>query len=140
MLTYTEAVPLVMQLVINFPQPHVARELAALAVNLSLNARNASAWRRAAPLRARRLLSRSARRLADQRRGHAAAHGARAQDAGPADDEGARLPLPRAIVAGVAADVAAVVAAAAVDFAAHVHCAGGSKRCAMDVRSARGGR
>jgi len=41
MFTYTEAVPLVMQLVINFPQQHVARELAALGVNLSLNARNA---------------------------------------------------------------------------------------------------
>lgn len=41
MFTYTEAIPIVMQLVINFPQNHVAKELAALAVNLSLNARNA---------------------------------------------------------------------------------------------------
>ncbi|TMW57386.1 hypothetical protein Poli38472_003311 [Pythium oligandrum] len=41
MFTYTEAIPIVMQLVINFPQNMVAKELAALAVNLSLNARNA---------------------------------------------------------------------------------------------------
>ncbi|RLN64169.1 hypothetical protein BBJ29_000317 [Phytophthora kernoviae] len=41
MFTYTEALPIVMQLVINFPQNIVAKELAALAVNLSHNARNA---------------------------------------------------------------------------------------------------
>ncbi|KAI9979864.1 hypothetical protein PInf_027588 [Phytophthora infestans] len=41
MFTYTEAVPIVMQLVINFPQNIVAKELAALSVNLSHNARNA---------------------------------------------------------------------------------------------------
>lgn len=41
MFTYTEAIPIVMQLVINFPQNIVAKELAALAVNLSHNARNA---------------------------------------------------------------------------------------------------
>ncbi|DAZ95166.1 TPA: hypothetical protein N0F65_012420 [Lagenidium giganteum] len=41
MFTYTEAIPIVMQLVINFPQNMVAKELAALAVNLSHNARNA---------------------------------------------------------------------------------------------------
>lgn len=41
MFTYTEAIPIVMQLVINFPQNLVAKELAALAVNLSHNTRNA---------------------------------------------------------------------------------------------------
>ncbi|EQC25403.1 hypothetical protein SDRG_16730 [Saprolegnia diclina VS20] len=41
MFTYTEAIPIVMQLVINFPQNIVAKELMALAVNLSINARNA---------------------------------------------------------------------------------------------------
>lgn len=41
MFTYTEAIPIVMQLVINFPQNMVAKELAALAVNLSHNGRNA---------------------------------------------------------------------------------------------------
>ncbi|KAL7684869.1 putative kinesin-associated protein [Plasmopara halstedii] len=41
MFTYTDAIPIVMQLVINFPQNVVAKELAALAVNLSHNARNA---------------------------------------------------------------------------------------------------
>ncbi|RLN50797.1 hypothetical protein BBJ28_00013868 [Nothophytophthora sp. Chile5] len=41
MFTYTEAIPIIMQLVINFPQNLVAKELAALAVNLSHNARNA---------------------------------------------------------------------------------------------------
>ncbi|KAJ0402145.1 hypothetical protein P43SY_000460 [Pythium insidiosum] len=41
MFTYTDAIPIVMQLVINFPQNTVAKELAALAVNLSHNARNA---------------------------------------------------------------------------------------------------
>ena len=39
--TYTEAIPITMQLVIKFPQDRIARELGALAVNLSLNARNA---------------------------------------------------------------------------------------------------
>lgn len=33
--------PIVMQLVLNFPQKMLAKELAALAVNLSLNSRNA---------------------------------------------------------------------------------------------------
>lgn len=41
MFTYTEAIPIVLQLVLNFPQNLVAKELASLAVNLSLNARNA---------------------------------------------------------------------------------------------------
>ncbi|ETW00855.1 hypothetical protein H310_07381 [Aphanomyces invadans] len=41
MFTYTEAIPIVMQLVINFPQNMVAKELMALAVNLSVNGRNA---------------------------------------------------------------------------------------------------
>ena len=41
MFTYTEAIPITMQLVIKFPQDRIARELGALAVNLSLNARNA---------------------------------------------------------------------------------------------------
>ncbi|CCI45460.1 unnamed protein product [Albugo candida] len=40
MFTYTDAIPIVMQL-INFPQNIIAKELAALTVNLSLNARNA---------------------------------------------------------------------------------------------------
>jgi hypothetical protein len=38
---YTEAIPITMQLVINFPQKKVARELVALAINLSSNKRNA---------------------------------------------------------------------------------------------------
>jgi Kinesin-associated protein (KAP) len=37
----TEAVPILMQLILNFPQPLLAKELAALAINMSLNARNA---------------------------------------------------------------------------------------------------
>jgi hypothetical protein len=41
MFTYTEAIPIVMQLIVNFPQSLVAKELAALAINLSVNARNA---------------------------------------------------------------------------------------------------
>ncbi|RHY22931.1 hypothetical protein DYB25_012899, partial [Aphanomyces astaci] len=41
MFTYTEAIPIVMQLVINFPQNMVAKELMALGVNLSVNGRNA---------------------------------------------------------------------------------------------------
>ena len=36
-----KAIPIVMQLMLNFPQRILAKELAALAVNLSLNARNA---------------------------------------------------------------------------------------------------
>lgn len=36
-----KAIPIVMQLVLNFPQKMLAKELAALAVNLSLNPRNA---------------------------------------------------------------------------------------------------
>lgn len=36
-----KAMPIVTQLVLNFPQKMLAKELAALAVNLSLNARNA---------------------------------------------------------------------------------------------------
>lgn len=36
-----QAMPIVMQLVLNFPQKMLAKELAALAVNLSLNPRNA---------------------------------------------------------------------------------------------------
>lgn len=36
-----KAMPIVMQLVLNFPQKMLAKELAALAVNLSLNPRNA---------------------------------------------------------------------------------------------------
>ncbi len=39
--TYTDAIPLVMQLVINFPQPKLPKELVALAINLSLCGRNA---------------------------------------------------------------------------------------------------
>lgn len=39
--TYTDAVPIVMKLLLNFPQPQVPGELGALAVNLSINARNA---------------------------------------------------------------------------------------------------
>jgi Kinesin-associated protein (KAP) len=38
---YTEAVPIVMQLILNFPQKLLAKELAALAINMSLNAKNA---------------------------------------------------------------------------------------------------
>ncbi|CAN0447313.1 unnamed protein product, partial [Ectocarpus sp. 8 AP-2014] len=41
MFAYTDAMPIVMQLVLNFPQKMLAKELAALAVNLSLNPRNA---------------------------------------------------------------------------------------------------
>lgn len=36
-----KAMPIVMQLVLNFPQKMLAKELAALAINLSLNPRNA---------------------------------------------------------------------------------------------------
>jgi len=41
MFTYTEAIPIILQLIINFPQNMVAKELIALGINLSLNARNA---------------------------------------------------------------------------------------------------
>jgi hypothetical protein len=41
MFTYTEGIPLVMGMIVNFPQPILARELAALSLNLSLNPRNA---------------------------------------------------------------------------------------------------
>ncbi len=40
--TYTECVPLVYQLIVNFPQPKVGYELVALAINLSTNAKNAA--------------------------------------------------------------------------------------------------
>ena len=40
MLTYTGAVPILMGLVINFPQDFLAKELAALMVNISYNPRN----------------------------------------------------------------------------------------------------
>ena len=39
--TYTDAIPIVMQMMINFPGDHLGKELVALAVNLSWNARNA---------------------------------------------------------------------------------------------------
>ena len=39
--TYTDAIPIVMQMIINFPGDHLGKELVALAVNLSWNARNA---------------------------------------------------------------------------------------------------
>jgi hypothetical protein len=41
MITYTDGVPILMGLVINFPQPTLAKELAALVVNISYNSRNA---------------------------------------------------------------------------------------------------
>jgi hypothetical protein len=40
MITYTGAVPILMGLVINFPQDFLAKELAALMVNISYNPRN----------------------------------------------------------------------------------------------------
>lgn len=40
MFTYTDGIPLLMGMVINFPQDYLAKELAALMVNLSLNSRN----------------------------------------------------------------------------------------------------
>jgi hypothetical protein len=40
MITYTDGIPLLMGMVINFPQNLLARELAALMVNLSHNPRN----------------------------------------------------------------------------------------------------
>lgn len=41
MFTYTEAIPLVKELVINFPRNMLTMELAALAINLTWNGRNA---------------------------------------------------------------------------------------------------
>jgi hypothetical protein len=41
MITYTDCVPILMGLVINFPQNYLAKELAALVVNISYNPRNA---------------------------------------------------------------------------------------------------
>ena len=41
MFTYTEAIPIIMQLLINFPNNKIPIELIALAINLSHNARNA---------------------------------------------------------------------------------------------------
>ncbi len=41
MFTYTDGIPLLMGMIINFPQNQIAKELAGLAVNLSLNPRNA---------------------------------------------------------------------------------------------------
>jgi hypothetical protein len=41
MFTYTDGMPLLMGMIVNFPQNHLAKELAGLAVNLSLNPRNA---------------------------------------------------------------------------------------------------
>jgi hypothetical protein len=41
MFTYTEGVQLVFGMIVNFPQPTLARELAALTINLTLNPRNA---------------------------------------------------------------------------------------------------
>ena len=41
MFTYTEAIPVVLQLAVNFPQNVVAKELVGLAVNLTHNHRNA---------------------------------------------------------------------------------------------------
>jgi len=40
MFTYTELIPYVMKMMIDFPGNHVGKELAALAINLSLNERN----------------------------------------------------------------------------------------------------
>lgn len=42
-LSYTDAVPLIQKLIHSFPQRHVAKELGALAINLSLHSRNAGA-------------------------------------------------------------------------------------------------
>ena len=41
MFSYTEALPLLMQLIVNWPQRVLAQELGALAVNVSHNSRNA---------------------------------------------------------------------------------------------------
>ena len=43
LLGYTEAVPVTMQLILNFPQKVLTSELAALAANMSLNTRSAEA-------------------------------------------------------------------------------------------------
>ena len=40
MFTYTEGIPIMMGMIINFPQETLPRELAGLAVNLSFNPRN----------------------------------------------------------------------------------------------------
>ena len=40
MITYTDAIPMLMGMVVNFPQPALAKELAAVVVNLSHNSRN----------------------------------------------------------------------------------------------------
>jgi hypothetical protein len=40
--TYTECLPLVYQLIVNYPQPKVGYELVAFAINLSTNAKNAA--------------------------------------------------------------------------------------------------
>ena len=40
MINYTDGIPILMGLVINFPQDLLARELAALMINLSYNSRN----------------------------------------------------------------------------------------------------
>ena len=40
MITYTEAIPMLMGMIVNFPQPILAKELAAVAINLSHNSRN----------------------------------------------------------------------------------------------------
>ncbi|GBG31044.1 Kinesin-associated protein 3 [Hondaea fermentalgiana] len=42
MFTYTEIIPYMMRMIIDFPSQHVGKELAALAINLSLNERNCS--------------------------------------------------------------------------------------------------
>ena len=39
--TYTECIPLIYQLIIHCPEPIVGKELVALAVNLTVNQRNA---------------------------------------------------------------------------------------------------
>mmetsp|Transcript_21079 Transcript_21079/g.9665 ORF Transcript_21079/g.9665 Transcript_21079/m.9665 type:complete len:139 (-) Transcript_21079:96-512(-) len=39
--TYTECIPLVYQIIINFPEPIVGKEVVALAINLVVNPRNA---------------------------------------------------------------------------------------------------
>ena len=42
-MAYTDAVPLLLKLVLNFPHKHVAKELGALMINISLDHRNAGA-------------------------------------------------------------------------------------------------
>eukprot|EP00164_Ancoracysta_twista_P002021 GFYU01002664.1.p1 GENE.GFYU01002664.1~~GFYU01002664.1.p1 ORF type:complete len:747 (-),score=301.65 GFYU01002664.1:27-2267(-) len=41
MFTYTDCIPLIKQLIVNYPENYVAKELVALAVNLTANSRNA---------------------------------------------------------------------------------------------------